>query len=392
MPYYCLVKSALSPALCASVFFIVFFSFILFSSSEPYGLDAGLRHSVTAQQSLTSDLHTSLFPDLVNEPLVGLTPITVLKLTTLWQMCLFIWAFHLILRRLHVGSQLQAVFIGILLLGSELFTIRLLLGGPSVLSTAVFFFSLWAIIQRRYIVLAGLTAISVLLSHMFVFILVLCAVSALWSVWCEHGRLRSAFRILASTLVGVSLGVILHPQDQIYKSYIFEVFMVSPFSNLGIGKEFASGLLHAEPSIFFFLGLVPVLVVLVGRQLGQKYLFSHRATFVLLLTLTAVFLGSYLAWQQILDYLWPLLLLTSAALLSCSPQVQDMILHGLRKRRVWGISILHLLIVLGLWQLGSLWVGATGARHPRERPDLVIYSAQQLYVAKNKASKTQILC
>jgi hypothetical protein len=385
------VSSIPSPLLI-SILLIASFAIILFSSHEPYWYDDGLRHIVIAQQFLASGLHTwhqyffagyfstrDLNPwflsDLAYVPLAWLDTVTALKLTTICQISLLVGAFYLLLRQLHVVPQLQAIFIAVLLLGSEYFTLRLLLGRPFVLSAAVFFFALWAILQRRYLVLAGLIAISVLLSHMFVFTLVLCFVSALWCIWCEQGSFRSALRILSSWLGGASLGFLLHPQQQLYMSYIREVFVVIPFSkDLGIGWEFSSGLLHAEPSVFLILGLLPVLIVLAGRQLGQRYLVLHRASFILLLALSLVFFGGYLIWQRTIDYLWPLLLLTTASIASCSPQFQSMVMQALWQKRIWKLSLLHILVFVGFWQLAGLWLGM---RYPSEKPSIVEFDVLQ---------------
>jgi len=352
------------------------FFFILFASPDPYWYDDGLRHITIAKQFWFRGIHTwheyffagyfstrELNPwflsDLAYMPLAWLDPTTGLKLTTLWQIALLAFSFYLLLRQLHINPLLRVLFIGFLLLGSELFTVRILLGRPLVISTAVFLLILLAILQRRNIIVALLVAVSVLLSHMFVFTLVLSGVSFFWTIWCENGRLRGAIRIAYAWLGGVLLGILLHPQNKQYLNYIAEVFLSIPFSkNLGIGGEFTSGLLDADPAIFFAWGLLPVLFVFISRQLGKRYLFHHRASFVLLFSLSVVFFGGYLFWQRTIDYLWPLLLLTLASMLSCSTQIQNSVHQGLLRRRLFGLSFLHLILLLGLWQVTSLWVGA----------------------------------
>ncbi len=327
------------PRTVALVVILLVVCLALFLPKNPISLDDGLRHLKMAELSREGEVHgwgdfffTGYFSERNFDPWYGAdlayipftfipSPVIGLKVATIGFLSIILLCFASLLRRYRASPTLSALLLFLLFLGSYGFTNRMLLGRPFLLTTGVFLLTYLLLLEKRFLFLALLLAFSVLLSHLFVFPLLLCLCGIAWLLFLKE-RKESAM-LASASIGGVVLGFLLHPDPLYYLSYLRDVFLRIPFAQeLGIGTEFAGGLADADIFLFLVLFLLILVVALCRKRLSLPVLLSRRPEIFLTLFLMLGFLGAYVLWERAVDLLWPLMLLFALQLLTCDARVE----------------------------------------------------------------------
>lgn len=229
-------------------------------------------------------------------------------------------SFLISLNVLRVQSKTQSVLVALLLLGNVQFILRLLLGRPLFLMVALSMIVLLAIIHRRLVILLPMMIVTTLLSHLFVFPLFICCLGFVWLY--SLGERSKAVRVFIYCVLGVLLGLILHPQTTNYIHYVLTIFLKVPFQEqLHIGTEMQPGIGNMAPIIALW-GII-ALFVKVTLESGTAWKTFHERGITLSIGITALMTVGMLSWIRMLDFLWPLLLVLIAQLISLRPQVAE---------------------------------------------------------------------
>jgi hypothetical protein len=237
----------------------------------------------------------------------------------------------------------------------------MLFGRPFIIATICFLLAYLFVIRRWVIPLCFIILFSVLLSHLFVFTLLLCVVGTLWYVLI--GSRRDALLTMGSAVVGCTVGLLLHPHTIEYLRYIATVFLRIPFSKyLGVGAELMSvvngtdfGYLLIFSMVFSFVAFLPHTQ---KRSLSDIVREQPHIGFTVMLLL--IFLFLYCLWIRAIDYLWPLTMLLCVQLLSVRG-VEEWVRGGMTRPlfqkpgypRVRGVHLLACLLIFHFFMLAN---------------------------------------
>jgi len=352
------------PYLVTALCLWVSFAVALFASPDPVHSDDGLRHITIAQQFWSEGIHTWqryffagffadrnfnpwFLSDLSYMPFAWGDLVLGLKSATLAHVGILLLIFILLLRRLQIEPLLGSILLLLLVWGSDMYTWRLMLGRPFTLGVSVFLLLLWAILCRRYWMVTALTAVSVCLSHLFLFTLPLLCLGGVWLLAERKTPIKSAVLLFTASIFGLLLGFALHPQGSEYFKYLAGTFVSIPFSkNLDLGGEFASGLYQPDAAVLFGISVLGIsLIGLHSKLQGPPW------DWAFLLSLVAVFTLGYASWMRSIDYLWPLFLLASGRLLAITDK-QKAVEAGLFHWRIWGIRPVWIISTVCLVHFG----------------------------------------
>jgi hypothetical protein len=237
--------------------------------------------------------------DILYIPFTGLPIVPGLKLFTLSAIACLLLAFGLCLKEFRVPPTVSAVLILLLLFGHQDFTHRLIAARPFVVMTAVSLFLLWSVLRSMHWLTVPLMAALVLLSHLFVFPLLICAAGCAWHLFGK--RTCDAAMLGAVAVLGAVIGFAVHPAGMEYLHYIGTAFFAIPFlpdRSMELRGGFGEGAL-----IYFFVMLLLLARVRVRFPDGRK------DGALLLEWLALLFFLLFFVWVRSVDFLWPLLLL-----------------------------------------------------------------------------------
>jgi hypothetical protein len=311
---------------------VLFFAVLLLIRDNPLTLDDGLRHMAMGKlmaergmlnvngwseffyEGYLSNLKTDpwFLSDVLYRMFASLPGLIAIKAFTLMSVCALAASGILVFRSLKLSPMWSAVFTALLLFGEQTFTMRMLIGRPFTLMTAVILFAIWAITDRRDLLIGVLMLFSVLLSQLFVFPLMIACI-AIFSLFLRSERNR-ALLLTLYVFMGLVLGFCLHPQAGEYLLYLHDVFLKIPF----LDSE-ASLSTEMQPGIWVFsLSILVILLasaLLIACDIPSKTLRSFHRTQVFFPFMCAVaFLVLYIFWIRAIDVLWPLSLVLFASL------------------------------------------------------------------------------
>lgn len=323
---------------------IIAFSTVIFASvfvglHAPTSLGDGIRHHTLAsrlsQNGVSSfagwgdilyqgyfSLHNSdpwFLTHILLMPLSVTDIMTAQRIFILMSIVLVSLAMLYAMRPLNLSATTQAVFLALLLFGHVQFSMRLLLGRPLILMVAMSIVIWSTVLQKKAVTAGVLLCIATLLSHLFIFpfFIVLCASIWLWTLREKHDAICMA----TAGVAGIALGFVLHPQSMEYMHFFFTVFLRIPFlQNLPLGTELKSGVGRmATP--FALSGSAILLTYYAVRMcnITKKELQAGGVTLTAFIAL--VFLFGLCLWVRMLDFLWPILLLLLAQILSLTPNL-----------------------------------------------------------------------
>jgi len=319
---------------------------------NPLSLDDGLRHfemaKLMAQKGIMgtegwseflyggylSNLKTDpwFLSDLLMVPLTALSAETALKIFTAFTLACVAGASVLALRSLRISKTFAGIALAVLMFGDQQFLGRLLIARPFGLMTAVFIFSLYTVIRRRYI-LAGISmSVAVLLSQLFVFPLVVFVIAALW-LFCTR-RKRDAVLLAGCVLCGLLLGLTLHPYPHEYVQYLYSAFIQIPFlgNTVELSKEMTSGFADVSGmGVIILIGSAVILTFMEWRTRSRAFL---RTPSFFLILVTFSLLPLYVFWVRTIDLLWPVLVLLNTGLISVQLKPVMKFVHLLRGKKL----------------------------------------------------------
>lgn len=313
---------------------LILTALILLFLHNPTSLDDGLRHFAMALMMRTHGIlhvpgwsaflyegtlsRTPIDPwfasDVLMVPFTFLPLVAGLHLFVFFAVVCLMVAAVLLLRAWRVPPPVASLFLVILFFADFQFIGRFLFARPYALMTAMLLFLLWSIVTRKRIVTVLMLALSVLLSQLFIFSLMLCC------CYCVAFALRRDWRSCASlsflVAMGVMLGLFLHPHPLSYIAYLATVFLRIPFlSGVGLSSEMQTGIMD--------LGCVSILVAWTWIILSltsikhrkRSWSFLRNVTDLCALLIAALlFTAMYVVWIRAIDVLWPLLVALMARL------------------------------------------------------------------------------
>jgi hypothetical protein len=327
------------------------FAFMLFGTQGPFAPDDGLRHIVMANtyrmNGFMSDsgwgryffwgyftehmLNLWWLSEIIYIPFTFFVDqIVGLKVATLVFCALLIAVMSIPLYIYRVPAIFACAYLLTVFLLTPTFSLRLLLGRPFVL-LSVIFVGVYLLIfhgpkHLKWFFVSVLLALSTLMSHLFVFPLLLCftASAVLW--WYE--KRQEALLCAASAVFGVIMGLILHPHSVEYIGYMLDVFLRTPFTDTGVGNENNMGLFGGDPSSWGGLIFPMLLLVYIHARKNLLSLLAKRedicCSFVLLAGLTV----AYFMWVRTVDFYWPVLAMLSLQMLTLTPKMPREVYHA----------------------------------------------------------------
>lgn len=344
------------------------FGVILCTLHNPVAIDESLRHIAMAKLMATNGIrnaggwgqffyhgyftiHDSDPWFLYHTLLVPLTPLPtpllqkiIILVTALFLGSVYIW----ICKWLQLQSRTTAVLVAILMLGNMQFLLRLFLARPGMLLAAISILCYALMTQKRWELLFVTLVVTTLLSHLFVFPLLVALAGVLWR-WTTFQD-GEGFFVLLVALLAVGLGIWLHPQSTEYWHYLCTVFTKLPFLlQLDVGTEMMTGF-GREATLLAMVGVIAFgfLAGLVNHNISlQQY---HRKGTTLLLTIVGAMLLGFFVWVRIIDFLWPFCLVLLASLISIQPYLISKTLPELLPKSV---RHTHVYLVIFMLILGT---------------------------------------
>ena len=353
----------------AAVILVLLYGLLLLSLQNPTSMDDGLRHFAMAKllaaqgvwnvPGWSAFLYEGYFHATPVDPWflsdVILIPFTAfpiakgLQLFIVAELACLCASFLLVLRSLKLPAFDRMMFLCVLLFGDTQFMGRFLLGRPYALMTAMMLFVLWSILERKWIMLTFLLAISVLLSQLFVFPLIIC-LCAILSFCIVHQR-KNAASIFVASFAGVLIGLLLHPHPLSYVQYLITAFLRIPFlGSIGLSREMQMGISDvAMISVLIGLGVATLLIarLFAGRTLPQL---RKNPDFLCVTMIVGIFLIAFILWVRAIDVLWPILIVWVASLYALDRRAFHELWHALLPIKSVLLNILlygSLLIVIG---------------------------------------------
>lgn len=302
---------------------------VLFTLNNPVSWDDGLRHFVMARTMMSEGLGTTwqhflyegyfgahsvdpwFLSDVFYMPFTFLETVPALKMFTVCSIALLLLAMWMYLRKLALPTYFTGVFLTLLLFGDRLFFLRTLLGRPYLVMTAVVITLLHLLKRKHWLLISVLLCVATLLSHLFIFPVAIAGVYFVWFVLQRHTR--DALHCAASVIVGVGVGLILHPQTTEYVRYMSVFFRIPFLTDLNLGSEMRIGIpfvITAAAALLIAFFLLTVARKWNPVEMNTQHLLAHPIAPLSFLALG--FLGCTAFWIRGIDFLWPIVLLLLA--------------------------------------------------------------------------------
>lgn len=338
---------------------LLFYSIVLLSLKHPTSLDDGLRHfaMATALRDVgifnvpgwsnflyggymyTTIVDPWFLSDVLLIPFTYFSVAKGLQLFILAELAVLLVSFLAVLRSLKLSALDRSLFLLVLCFGDIQFMGRFLLGRPYALMTAMTLLVMWSIFERRWVWLMVLLSVSVLLSQLFIFPLMVSVCA--WIAYLISGNNRIAFKIMIASVIGFLLGLLLHAQPLNYFRYLLIVFLRIPFlKSIGLSREMHVGIMD---SAFVSVLVILMLGVLLGVRLHKKRIlssvFADMQTFCISIAIIPFF-TAFLLWVRAIDILWPLLLVWVACLYQHDPSAPRELAGILLPRKIPGNTVL----------------------------------------------------
>lgn len=227
--------------------------------------------------------------------------------------------FMYICRWLRLSPLATSVLLGILLLGNMQNTLRIFLARPAILLVAISLLCYAFMAQKHWELLFVTLVFATLLSHLFVFPLLIIGVGVLWR-WSEQKN-EEGFLLVTIAGLAVSLGLWLHPQSANYWQYLLTIFTKLPFLlQLDVGTEMMSGF-GREASLLALVGVITFALLAGAERYNYSLQKYHKSGLSILFTIVAVQLIGFFIWVRMIDFLWPLAVVLLASLFSMEPKI-----------------------------------------------------------------------
>ncbi len=329
---------------------------------NPVSLDDGLRHFAMARLMMEQGIgaadwsqffsygyfaHHSVDPwflsNLAFIPLLPFGPVLALKIFVIASIALLIASFLYTFHSFQTPRFVAAICIGLLLFFEPTFFYRSLLGRPFSFITPLAVVIIVATLRKQSILICIALALSVLLSQVFIFPLLIAFACVFWRLSLRQWWEASA--LFSWSLFGIFLGFFFHPHSSQYFFYILDTFVRIPFiAGMQLGPEMQSGL-FASSRVFVML---TVILLLHGGLIRKKIAWhTYQETGLSALSfLTFFFLFLFFLWARAIDFLWPIAILFLVRLLSLYPGLFTETLRSITPKRFIFRPTISVLIVL----------------------------------------------
>ncbi len=323
---------------------------LLMRLQNPVALDDGLRHFAMGRLIAAHGInaadwgnflyagyfaHHSVDPwflaDALFAALSKFSVVTALKIFTLATIAALLTSFLYAFRVLKVAVPTAVLLLVMLAFFESIFFYRLLVARPYPLITALFVVVLAASFERTYWLVALSLTLSVLLSHLFIFPLLAVVTCIAWRWWL--GEKSDTTRLALWSAAAIGVGFFLHPHPVEYLLYIVDVFLRIPFQqHLEMGTEMHSGVLLGLRT-WAMVAVVALLHATLKKE-GMTRSEYERSRAAPLAVLTVLFALMFSQWSRAVDFLWPLLILLSACVLTSHPGLFGRTLERILPRSV----------------------------------------------------------
>lgn len=311
---------------------VLLFALILFTLHNPTSLDDGLRHFTMAQAMREQGImsmpgwsgflsqgylhHIPVDPwflsDVLLIPFTHLPIAKGLQLFIVLNLALLVGVSLRLFRSFKLSTVERCFFLLLLIFGDAQFLGRFLLGRPYSLITIVSIAVVLCILKRKWLILAIILALSVLLSQLFVFPFFLCACAILASLISR--KYSDTLTISAASLIGLIAGLFLHPYSFLYISYLITAFFQIPFlKSIGLSREMQSGVTDVA-CVGVLILIASASFLAIALQKKKRIIFNNHPD-ILFLGIASLFLAAaFFFWVRAIDLLWPLLVILTARL------------------------------------------------------------------------------
>lgn len=349
---------------------IVPFATYLFVLPNPFALDDGIRHVVMAKQMVEKGQFGSLTWDtwfshgilhvikadpwylyhLLLTPLAGLSVPLAIDIIAIASLIFLVLAFIFFLSQLQIPKNHILLWTGILLYFEPAFTIRLFLSRPFVPVTAMTLLAMTFVMRRNSVAVFLSCCISVLLSQLFVFPVFF---SLLGGVFLMKYDKKSGAGVMTSSLIGMTVGLLLHPQTLEYIRYMVNVFMMIPFTkDVYAGMEMGSPLTRMLPTMetFVLFALLITFTFVRHKKIKRADLTDFNKVYAF--GMTAFSLGLFIFWQRAIDFAWPLSVASFAIVTATRKDVICSALHKWSEamtKRTAGFAMLILILLNSMY-------------------------------------------
>ena len=306
---------------------------ILLPLEYPVSWDDGLRHITMAREMLTNGFGIGwsrffyagyLYEHLVDPwflanfsymPFVSFSDATALHLYSLMSVAILLLTFWWVIRPFKLPPKWSSLLLLMLLLGDQLFTQRILIARPFVFTSAFTLIMIKVVLERRVLLAALCMLVATLFSQLFVFPLFVLGCGCLWIY--TLGERKKSITLATAGLIGVFVGILIHPHSWEYMQYIVLVFSKIPFmKHIRLGGEMYSGF-SSSNSLFALVGAIISLTVTSLVVHGKPKLNAcYKSGLIFVAIMFVLFYIMYFLWARAIDLLWPVGIVLLAVFLS----------------------------------------------------------------------------
>ena len=344
---------------CMSVIILLLCAWVLFSIENPFSLDDGLRHFAMGVRMRTVGITTigwgqflpyTILPahgmdpwfgaDLIEALLSPLGVINAIKAFTLIGIGCVLAAYLWVFSRLRFPVFLQCLLLPAAIFFEPVMLGRLLIGRPFLLITALLVLSLGGILTKRAWIQLPVAALSLMISQLFVFPVLIAGLGCLWYVSIKKYVLTK--RTIIACMLGCLIGLLLVPGPLAYLQYLAAVFLQIPFLPVTLGGEMQFGI-----SGFIYVATVALVLlqIPIWQKTGWKHWSSSPLTFLNALML--LFLIAFCRWERAVDVLWPIMILSYGVIIAA-------LFHIKHRAGPIGVALLCIAVCISIFNVVDL--------------------------------------
>ena len=338
---------------------VVVYGFILALLQHPVAIDESLRHiamaKIMAEEGIMNQagwgqfFYHGYFTQKSSDPWflyhVLLVPLAhfptpfIQKIIILGSVSLLGMVFNWICRWLRLSAVCCCVLLAILL--------RSFLARPALLISILSIFCYALMMQKHWEALFATLVFATLLSHLFVFPLLMVGCGILWRF--SRRMYNEGLFLITLCILAVLLGIWLHPHSGNYWDYLRTVFTKLPFLlQLDVGTEMMSGF-GREASLLAVFGVLCFAVLAAKQRYNIPIQEFHTQGLSILFTICCVQLLGFFVWVRMIDFLWPVAIVTVASVISFQPYLitktlPEVLPNALRHTHVY---LCVLMIIMG---------------------------------------------
>lgn len=311
---------------------IGFFALLLHALKNPLYFDDGLRHMAMAKHMGEVGILRASWSDFVYEgiltqlrtdpwflyhalliPIGGLPVNLATDIVILAGIALLTASFLFAIAPTRLSVSAKSALVLLLLFGESTFTSRLFLARPVLIHVCISLLVLRFFQDGKPIRAAACIFVACLLSQMFVLPLFFAQCAIAWLLLTKK-RTDAAHAVIAVT-IAVAAALLAHPNAEDHVRYLTQVFLRIPFMNMADrGDELRGGIGRSLPILELVFVCASGAIFLLRNNGKTERAAMSQAVFTGLLAIGM--LAGMIFWVRIIDFLWPVLLVFVAHVLS----------------------------------------------------------------------------